>query len=456
VNVLKKLSALCVLFSLLIYGSAQDVPKYIFYMIGDGMGPVQVQAADGFLRSKGDSVCFMSFPVMHTISTHAANRAITGSAAAGTALATGVKTNIGAIGVDIKDEPLTTVAEKAYQNKMGVGIVSSVFINHATPAAFYAKNSSRDNYYAIGADLPKSGFHFFGGGSIKNASKQKDVYEIAAENAYSVVTSLSEINPKNDNAKYLALSDKIDQTSTVRNVIDEDESTTKLAEYTTAALYVLGAHKNGFFLMVEGGKIDWMCHSNDYASAVREVEGFNDAVKQAVNFYDKNPDETLIIVTADHETGGLGLGSLQNPYNLDYSIAGEQKISGEKFTRLIEQKNKAEFTVDSLYLLLKEKFGFNGKKIKLNSADSVVISKAYNSYFKSNSASKESEYYKGDIITETVLKIMDQKAGVGWTTGSHTAAQVPMYVKGKHADLFANCSDNTDIAKVIISLLEDK
>lgn len=208
--------------------------------------------------------------------------------------------------------------------------------------------------------------------------------------------------------------------------------------------------------MVEGGKIDWMCHNNDVVSAVHEVIGFSDAVKQAIAFYNKHPDETLIIVTADHETGGLALGSNSTPYFVDLELFDEQKISGVKLTKLIESKKADVFSLDSLFIILKENFGFNGKKIKLNSSDSVLVKNAYQEYFSSAIDTENIIYTDINSITEAVLKIMSDKTGIGWTSTAHTAAAVPLFVMGSHSGLFEKCSDNTDIAKLIFRLLEKK
>lgn len=430
-------------------------PKYIFLFIGDGMGPVQVQSSEKYLNLSGDSLCFLNYPVKTQTATHSGNSEITGSAASGTAIACGKKTYNGAIGVDIDTVALISVAERAKEKGMGVGIVSSVYLNHATPAVFYATSKYRKNMVEIGEQLPKSGFDYFGGGGIRDAKNDTlDIYKDAEEKyGYTIVKDKSSLDAISGD-KVMFLSDIVDNHLTIHDVIDAPENSIHLKQYVSTGINLLEAKQKPFFMMVEGGKVDWMCHGNDFAGAVHEMIDFNDAILSAMDFYNRYPEETLIIVTADHETGGLGLGNNFMPYNLNVGVFQEQKISGARLTNILAEKEQSEFPKDSLYALLRKSFGFNGEKIKLNRLDSVRIEKSYNHYFNLNSGEDEMLYSKSNTISETALEIMTEKSGLGWTSRAHTAADVPLYAIGCGAGEFQNCYDNTQIARIIFSFID--
>lgn len=308
-------------------------PKFIFYFIGDGMGFAQVSMAEAYLASqKGEisnhPLSFTTFPVSGMVTTYSASSYITCSSAAGTALSTGVKTNNGMLGVDPKGNPLRSISYDIHKSGIPVGIVSNVTIDHATPASFYANSNSRNNYYEIAVQMPQTGFEFFGGGGFAQPTgpdkDQKDIYKVLEEGGYTVARGLQEYVSKKG-AKKMALFQERGKEADLPYAIDRTPADLTLKQVVAAAIDHLYSAK-GFFIMAEGGKIDWSAHSNDGLTTILEVLDFSDAIDVALQFYKKYPNETLIIVTADHETGGMTLGR-EKGYELKLNELAPQKRS---------------------------------------------------------------------------------------------------------------------------------
>lgn len=371
--------------------------KYVFYFIGDGMGFSHISLAEGYLATKegkigNNPLCFSQFPVMGMATSYSANRYITCSSAAGTALATGTKTNNGMLGVTPDTTELTAISYKIHEAGFPVGITTSVTIDHATPASFYANSAARSDYYAIAEQLPQSGFEFFGGGGFYGAEnpkeKEKSLYDIAAEAGYEFAYGVDEYKAKKGSSEKMILFQKGEKKNNdLPYVAERVEGDLELPQVVEAAIDFLNNEK-GFFLMVEGGKIDWAAHSNDLQGTILETLDFDQAIQVAYNFYLQHPQETLIVVTADHETGGVTLGRGKG-YVYDLSVVND------------------------------------GKKV---AADGTDVSN-----------------YMQDISADSLSVV----AKIGWTTTSHTGAAVPVFAVGAQSGLFAGRQDNTDIPKKI-------
>ena len=263
-----------------------DKPKNIFLFIGDGMAFEHISVAEALLHTP---MSFSQFPVKGKATTYSANSQITCSAAAATAISTGVKTNNGRVAMDPASKPLRSITYDFRDAGYKVGIATTVEIDHATPAAFYAKDKSRDNYYSIATQLAPSGFDFFAGFGFH---EPRDVVEKITRAGYAIVYAKEELSRVEPSKKML--------------ISNNDVWT--LAEITSIGIERLDSQK-GFFFMVEGGRIDLFAHDNNGEGVVQEMAGFSQAVKAALSFYEQHPDETIIIVTADHGTGGIGLNS---------------------------------------------------------------------------------------------------------------------------------------------------
>lgn len=460
---MKKLSLLLSFLLLVLSGYAQQA-KYVFYFIGDGMGVNQVQGTElyrGELEGKIGitPIWFTQFPYATTATTFSATNGVTDSAAAGTALATGNKTQNGTIGMkqDLQTE-VSSVAVWAKNKGCRVGVTTSVSVDHATPAAFYAHDPSRGSYYKIGTDLYKAGFDFYAGSDFidPNNKDNKDgnsenLYTMAEKNGYAIARGYKDYLKKCKKADKMILfqSEKASEKdrTAIPYAIDRTKDDLTLADITRSAINFLSKDlSKGFFLMVEGGKIDWACHSNDAATAFHEVADMDEAVKVAYEFYSQHPDETLIVVTADHETGGFVLGT--GAYKLNLQVLKNQKVSESGFTRILNELRKKynnNVSWEKVQQALKENFGF-WDKVKLNEKQEERLLAKYNDTFKGKEAKLEkSEYAQDEPLAAEAKRIIDEIALVGWTSGGHSAGYVPVFAIGAGADLFQGRIDNTEI-----------
>ncbi|MGI6862005.1 alkaline phosphatase [Bacteroides sp. KG156] len=451
------------LFALLTSGMtyAQQA-KYVFYFIGDGMGVNQVNGTEMYLAEQEGRIgikplLFTTFPVAGMATTFSATNSVTDSSAAGTALSTGEKTYNGAIGMDDNKNVLQTVAEKAKKAGRKVGVTTSVSVDHATPAAFYAHQPNRSMYYEIALDLPKAGFDFYAGGGFLKPTTTADkkeapsIFPIFEENGYTIARGLDEYKSKAAKADKMILIQKEGaEPSCLPYAIDRKEGDLTLAEITESAISFLTKGKDkGFFLMVEGGKIDWACHSNDPATTFNEVVDMDNAVRVAYEFYKKHPKETLIVITADHETGGLGLGTAK--YELQLKSLVNQKESQEVLSRSITDLRKMNRPVswEEVKSLLTEKMGF-WKELPLTWEQEKMLRDEYEkSFVKKHVVFEQSLYSKTEPLAAAARKVMSRIAMVGWTSGNHTAGYVPVYAIGAGSNLFMGKMDNTEIPKRI-------
>ena len=460
---MKKLSLLLSFLLLVLSGYAQQA-KYVFYFIGDGMGVNQVQGTElyrGELEGKIGitPIWFTQFPYATTATTFSATNGVTDSAAAGTALATGNKTQNGTIGMkqDLQTE-VSSVAVWAKNKGCRVGVTTSVSVDHATPAAFYAHDPSRGSYYKIGTDLYKAGFDFYAGSDFidPNNKDNKDgnsenLYTMAEKNGYTIARGYKDYLKKCKKADKMILfqSEKASEKdrTAIPYAIDRTKDDLTLADITRSAINFLSKDlSKGFFLMVEGGKIDWACHSNDAATAFHEVADMDEAVKVAYEFYSQHPDETLIVVTADHETGGFVLGT--GAYKLNLQVLKNQKVSESGFTRILNELRKKynnNVSWEKVQQALKENFGF-WDKVKLNEKQEERLLAKYNNTFKGKEAKLEkSEYAQDEPLAAEAKRIIDEIALVGWTSGGHSAGYVPVFAIGAGAYLFQGRIDNREI-----------
>ena len=458
------MSALCIL---TVAASAAQ-PKYVFLFIGDGMAMVQRMAAEEYLETQGKEGLLMnSFPAYGMITTYQNDRFITDSAAAGTALATGVKTNGGYIGVDPEFTPVENVAEIAKKSGKKVGIVTSVTINHATPASFYAHQNSRNMYYEIGLDLANSGFDYFGGGGLvdPDGKKSKDpkgnVFELAKNNGYTIVT---------DKEAFTALAPGTGKVwaygvegDALPYSIDTKPTDISLTEFTQKGVELLDGPE-GFFMMVEGGKIDWTCHANDAMTAILDTLEFDKSIRVAYDFYQAHPEETLIVVTGDHETGGMALGFAGTQYDSFFDVLNPQKVSFEVFSGKIMKEYKETHAAggkfEDMIPLLKDYFGLEIagegnlvlKGFELQSLEEAFVQSM--SGIKVNAGTADYLLYGGyDPFTVEITHILNQKAGLGWTSYSHTGVPLPTSAIGVGSETFNGFYDNTDVAKKIMAIM---
>lgn len=427
--------SLTLLLLLIIATGFGKTPKYIFYFIGDGMGPSHVLGTELFINEingeigRSQKLCFTQFPHTAFITTYSASNGVTDSAASGTALATGSKANNGNIGMDSKGNEVYSVAWSAKQSGLAVGVATTVCINHATPGAFYAHNKSRNNYHEIAQWMLTAGYDFYAGGDAKcSASQREKLYADAEKQGYTIARGYADYNSKADDAERMMLFQK-EVAEEIPYTIDRDEEDLTLAEITEAGIdFLYGRKKEGFFMMVEGGKIDYASHSDDAATMFAEVLDFNKAIEVAYEFYKEHKDETLIVVTADHETGGIVLGYKGN-YTLSLKELANQKMSVNMLAQTLAAEGTA--TWGEIENIVRENTGV-GIRGEHDMSQKVKVT----------------DELANRIAAEAIYDL-DRKAAISWASGNHSGTFVPLFAIGCGAGEFNGVMDNTDIPKTI-------
>lgn len=444
---------------------AQGKAKYVFYFIGDGMGVNQVNVTEMYQADAEENrigiipLQFTQFPVINMATTFSGNAPVTDSAAAGTALATGEKTNNYSIGVDRQKQPLTSVAEMAKRSGKKVGVTTSVSVDHATPSAFYAHQPDRSMYYEIALDLPKANFDFYaGGGFVKpnttfDKKEAPSIFPIFEEAGYTVARGYNDFKAKSSSAKKMILiQEESANQGCLTYAIDRKEGDLTLSQITEGAISFLTQNNNkGFFLMVEGGMIDWSCHANDAGTTIHEIVDMDNAIKVAYEFYKKHPKETLIVVTADHETGGITLKGGKQGLQLK-ALKHQKQSIGTLSARISELRKQKEHKVswEEIKALLGETMGF-WTELPIKWEHEKLLRDSYEESFSKagNLAMEESLYTKLEPIAAKAKDVANSIAGLGWSTGGHSAGYVPVYAIGAGSELFMGKMDNTDIPKRI-------
>lgn len=410
-------------------------PKYIFYFIGDGMGPSHVLGTELYLGEmqgvigRPHKLCFTQFPESAFVTTFSATNGVTDSAASGTALSTGSKTYNSAIGVNKDTMEVYSVATDLADKGMAIGVATTVPINHATPSAFYAHNMSRHNYDSIAPWMLRAGYDFYAGGDVKGSNETRAlVYGKAQEQGYSIARSYNDYKKKAATAKKMMLYQENVSTE-LPYAINRNDKDLTLAEITAAGIdFLKGKSKNGFFMMIEGGKIDYAAHNDDGATVFHEVLDFDAAITVAYEFYKKHKDETLIIVTADHETGGLVLG-YRGDYSLNLKALSTQKVSVERMIEILQAEK--ETTWDRVEQLVKENIGV-GIRNKKATEEKITV-----------------DYKLAKEIAYNAVYDLNRNAALSWASGNHSGTFVPLFAIGKGAEEFNGIIDNTDIPKII-------
>ena len=446
-------------------------PKYVFMFIGDGMSSPQTNAAQVYNGNNVsgaielEKLTFTQFPVVGLQYTQDSTSFCPDSASTATSLSSGFKTHSGVIGMGVdKVTAGETIAEKVKQ-QLGwkVGIISSVTLNHATPAAYYAHIASRNDYYEIGEQMAASGFDYFAGGSLLENDGDA-LYEVLEDAGYTVTSDRDTILSLNaDSGKVYAVSPELQDDGAMKYALDMDDDDITLAEFVRKGIDVLYNEK-GFFLMCEGGKIDWAGHANDAVANISDTIALDEAVEVALEFAFQHPDETLIIVTGDHETGGMTIGYAATGYDTAFDIMKNQKMSFVAFDEYVaNEKADGTFDFDRLMEMVEDEFGLTAPgtdndvpALVMNEYEYARLQKAYEDDRTGNTDGyEESLLYGGyNPISITLTHIINNKAGIGWTSYAHTGLPVPVYAFGEGAEVFGGAYDNTEVAKKLFALCD--
>ena len=461
-----RLSIILLMFLFALTLSAQGKAKYVFYFIGDGMGVNQVNAAETYLgalqgRIGIQPLCFPSFPYSAFVNTQSATNGVTDSAAGGTALACGQKTKNGTLGM-LKDltTSVSSIADWARNSGAAVGITTSVAIDHATPAAFYAHVKERHEQYTIGKQLVESANDFYAGSDFTIPTDPEypngpTLYEEANAKGFTIFRGYADYQKRAANAKKMILlqseeASKADRYS-IPYALDRKDGDLTLTDITRAGIDFLmkkQGEKNGFFMMIEGGKIDWACHANDLAF-IPELIDMDNAVKVAYDFYKQHPDETLIIVTADHETGGIVLS--RGLYEINLAAVGNQRITIEKLGKELHKMHDVKgdkLVWDDVKTFLADNFGF-WDKISLTDEQTQRLESSFKKIMDGTSKDQRTLYQNDDELAVTVRSIMSECAQVGWHVTSHSNGYVPCFAIGVGAEQIHGRIDNTEIPKIV-------
>ena len=469
--------------------TGKGTPKYVFVFIGDGMSYPQIQSAayytgkdaagivDVVKKSENPSdspemkaLSFYQFPIAGSASTYDATSFAPDSASTATSIFTGYKTHSSSINVDItKKIKYRTIAEQLRdQKKYKIGVISTVNLNHATPAATYAHQASRKSNYPIGQELVSSNFEYFAGGALMDPQdKNKDktsIYDLAKNAGYKVCFDQKSAAALKNGDKALVIAETLADSDSMSYDNDRKEGEWALRDYVRKGIEVLD-NKTGFFMMVEGGKVDWACHANDARSSIADTLALSEAVEEAISFYNKHPKETLILVTADHETGGLTIGYAGTDYNLFFRTLDSQKISYAKFdSDYVSAYKKNGTSFEAVMKDVEKLFGLkipgtdgNNKNggLVLTDYELSRIKTAYEKTIKNDNNRSQMEY---DIygtyepLTITITHILNAKSGLGWTSNSHTGLPVPVFALGAGQEEFKGFYDNTEIYKKLAKL----
>jgi alkaline phosphatase len=477
--------------------------KYVFYMIGDGMGINQVIGTEQYNAGTGygpDWVNFAHFPVRNFISTVSATSLVTDSAAGGTALATGVKTYNNAVGVDADGKTVSNIVEWAKAAGYGTGIATSVGVNHATPACFMAHTDQRGNYEEIAFQYLHAPVDFAAGGGFiteRNSGHDAAFFETEARGAGIKVLHGPEQFKGIEavTGRVLCLSGKT-QTE-LPYAIDRKEDDTKLSDFVDAGIRYLDARfgDKGFFFMVEGGRIDNGGHADDAAATFMEVNDFAAAIDVVLAFQALHPDETLIVVTADHETGGLELGAGQYEMHPDRMKAQKASMDAinAKFREAFmprrpqggqgqgrgqrpqggqgqggpgqggrpqgppqgaPQQEYTPPTWDQVKDFLRENLGLWGA-VEVDRRGEASLRSIYDRTF-GEGGNRENNvqnlYSTNSSMVAEAVGYLNRAAGFQWSHGAHTGSPVGLYVYGRGSEAFNTLTDNAQIAPTIAGL----
>ena len=467
-------------------------PKYVFLFIGDGMSYPQIQSTSDYLGALNDAdywqaqpslddnqgaildgpeyLNFMNFEGVGTAVTFDSNSFAPDSASTATSIATGHKTYSGSINVDETGTvEYETIAEQLKAQKgYEIGVITSVNLNHATPAAFYAHQASRSSYYEIGLEMVESDFDYFAGGGLLDPTgsegDQTDLYQLAQEAGYTVAKTHAEADAISaDTDKAIIIEENLADSDAIPYEIDRTDDMWSLADYVEKGIEVLD-NDTGFFMMCEGGKIDWACHANDAGSSIHDTQALADAVQVAIDFAAEHPDETLILVTGDHETGGLTIGFAGTDYDTYLDLLENQKISYAKFDSdyvASYKENKTPF--EDVLSDIEELFGLKAQgaaddKLVLTEYEMEQLRAAYEKSVNGTAASQyEQEEYvlygTYEPLSVTITHIINNKSGISFTSYSHTGLPVAVLAEGVGAENFSGYYDNTQIYEKMADLL---
>jgi alkaline phosphatase len=426
---------------------AGDGPTNVILMIPDGFGPASVTMARDFLRWR-DGTTELPYDSLHVGSTRtfSTTSRITDSAAGGTALATGTKTYDGAISVDTLERPVGTLLEGAERQGLATGLVATSRITHATPAVFSAHVPDRDQENEIARQQLNQDIEVLLGGGRRHflpetmsgsaRNDQRNLLTSARQKGYEVVETADELARASDPPLLGLFSD-----GHMAYEIDRDQTRQpSIAAMTQTAIDALSDNENGYFLMVEGSRVDHAGHSNDAAAHLHDILAFNDAVEVALDAANRQ-ENTLVVVVSDHETGGLTLGR-----NRD----GEGVYSWHP-DELADVTASSAAIADSIRAL--RSTNADSATVRQRIADTITRLTGV-SDVSADRLDRLMDVEGTYAVGEAVSPVVNREALVGWTSYAHTAVDVGLYAYGPGANRFVGNHDNTYVGETLADLLD--
>ena len=412
---------------------AAATAKNVILLIGDGMGIGQVTL--GRIANGNKPLTLDSFKHAGYVSTYPDDNNeffVTDSAAAGTAMATGVKTNNQAVGVDNSGKAVKSILEYAKEAGKATGLVTTTRLTDATPAAFAAHNPKRGDEQLTAAQMLKTAPDVMlggGGDNFKSVSRadKKDLLAQAKSAGYTVTTDLDGFKAAKD-GKLLGLF----SSGMLPYAIDKNTKTPKLKDMAAKALDILKMDPDGFFVMIEGARIDHACHAHDAPTCAKEVLEFDAAVKTALEFAQKDGN-TLVIVTADHETGGLSIGSQSKGMTFVADMLKKQDAS--IFEGVMDDVSWD--TMDHA-AFAKKHFGIEN----LTEEELKALESAY-------AAEKSDRQGNKNFYGRALATLASERTNTGWTTREHSGNDVLVLADGPSVGEFSGHIDNTDIFRIM-------
>lgn len=387
----------------------------VIFMVPDGFS---ASYATNYRWYKGEGTALDSILVgMHR--TYSANSEITDSAAAGTAFATGVKTNNGMISTSPDGKELKTILEAMEEKGKSSGLVATSTITHATPAVFASHVASRSDESAIAPQLIDNDVDVIMGGGKKYFPDS--LINEAKKDGYQYISSKGDLKRAERSDKLIGL---FADSGMAPELDRETTNEPSLQEMTETALKVLNKDKDGFFLMVEGSQIDWAGHDHDAAWAMKDSEAFEKALESVLEFAKKDKN-TLVVVAGDHDTGGMSVGG-NGPGDVDLEVIRNVTATGDY---MVTQLNSTRSNVKEVV----KKY----TTLELTDEEAQLI--------------KSSEQ-----PAITINEVVSARANIGWTSLNHTGVDVPLYAYGPGADLFIGLHENTDLPILMAEALKIK
>jgi len=433
---------------------ALDSPRNIIMVVGDGMGPAYTTAYRYFNDNPETNAIEETVFDRHLVgmaSTYPARVSgyVTDSAAAATALATGVKSYNGAIGMDVDKKPVESVLEWAKKQGKKTGVVVTSQINHATPASYLAHNESRRNYNEIADTYIDEGIKadlYLGGGWQYYIREDRNLVNEFKSAGFHYLDDFQSLDKLPQQKPVLGLFAKVGLPWAL-----DDKDKLRLSTMTKAATKQLESNQ-GYFLLVEASQVDWAGHSNDIASAMAEMTDLAKTMEYLEHYVKNNPD-TLVVLTADHSTGGFTIAA-NGKYEWKPDVLRTMKSSPEKVAKhLVDMDITVKSTSDLLNFAVTPAEVNLLQHAKTQGAKEVIDFKKLDKNAQQQMKKKPS--IKNSIYV-AVKKLIDQRTNSGWTSGGHTAIDVPVFAFGKRSELFHGNIDNTDVAKKIFTLLGKK